>query len=430
MSEHIVIIGNGIAGITAARHIRKHSDKTITVISSESKYFYSRTALMYIYMGHMKQEHTQPYEKGFWSKNKIDLEFEEVVGLNTTLKNVELSSGKILAYDQLIIATGSIPNSLNISGADLKGVQSLYSLQDLELMEANTKGIRRGVVIGGGLIGVEMAEMLRSRNIEVTLLVRENNFWDVVLPEKEAQLLNRHILEHQVDLRLNTELSSINGNEEGKVVSVTTTSGDEIETDFVGITVGVSPNSLLAKQAGIEVRRGILVNSKLQTSVTDVYAIGDCAELQDPLSHRRPIEAVWYSGRMMGETVARTICGKPTDYLPGYWFNSAKFFDIEYQTYGKVGNKLEEGEGEFYWEHDSGRKCLHFVYKKSTRQFIGVNAFGIRLRHEIFDKWLTDECSIDEVIERLSEANFDPEFYTRFEKQIQQKFKEENPQLI
>ena len=108
--EHVVIIGNGISGVTLARHIRKLSDKKITIISAEAEYFFSRTALMYVYMGHMKFEHTQPYEDWFWDKNRIDLKQGFVEFIDTNSKVLHFSHGETLNYDKLVIATGSKPN--------------------------------------------------------------------------------------------------------------------------------------------------------------------------------------------------------------------------------------------------------------------------------------------------------------------------------
>jgi NAD(P)H-nitrite reductase large subunit len=423
--KHIVIIGNGISGITAARHIRKRSNNRITVISAETKHFFSRTALMYIYMGHMKYENTKPYEDWFWKKNKIDLVFDFVSSVLPDKKLLKMKSGKDLSFDTLIIATGSKSNKFDWPGEDLYGVQGLYSYQDLELMETNTKNIKRAVIIGGGLIGIEMAEMLRTRKIDVCILVLEQAFWNNVLPLQEANMISRHIKSHHVDLKLNTELKEILPDDNGHVKSVITTGGEEISCQFVGLTVGVSPNIGFLRDSGIEIKRGVLVNEYLQTNIPDVYAIGDCVERTYILPGRKNIEQVWYTGRMMGEVVAQSICDTPTKYEPGPWFNSAKFFDIEYQTYGNVGNMLADSEAEFYWEHSDGKKCMHFVWNKQNREFVGINSFGIRLRHEHFDRWLREVKSIDYVIEHLAEANFDPEFFSRHEKEIKKAFQQE-----
>ncbi|OYQ37581.1 FAD-dependent oxidoreductase [Flavobacterium cyanobacteriorum] len=422
--EHVVIIGNGISGVTLARHIRKQSEKKITIISSESDYFFSRTALMYVFMGHMKFEHTQPYENWFWKKNRIDLKKAFVKNVDTDSKLVIFSSGEVLKYDKLVIATGSKPSKFGWPGQDLKGVMGMYHKQDLENLEKyapNNQICKRAVIVGGGLIGIELAEMLHSRNIPVTFLVREDSFWNGVLPQGESAMINRHIKNNHIDLRLSTNLKSINADENGFVKSVTIeNTGEEIACNVVGLTAGVSPNVDFLKSSKIELGRGVKVNRFLETNIKDVYAIGDCAEQHEAIGKRRPIEAVWYTGRMMGETLAQTICGNPMQYNPGHWFNSAKFFAIEYQTYGWVFSEKMKSQFEehFHWKHKDDTKCITVAYHKETKKFLGINTFGIRMRHETFDKWLTEQREIDYVIQHLSEANFDPEFYKHYEREI------------
>ena len=436
--EHIVIIGNGISGVTAARHVRKLSDKRITIISAETDYFFSRTALMYVYMGHMKFEHTQPYENWFWKKNRIDLVKGYVEKVNHQEKKIQLKNGKSIIYDKLVLAIGSKSNKFGWPGQDLEGVHGLYSTQDLDKLESfapNNDVCNRAVIVGGGLIGIELAEMLRSRDIAVTFLVRENSFWDGVLPSGESQMINEHILEHHIDLRLNTNLVEIISDENGRAKAVTTDKGDTIECNIVGLTAGVSPNVDFLKDSGIELGRGIKVNRFLETNIRDIYAIGDCAEQHETIGNRRPIEAVWYTGRMMGETVAQTLCGNKIEYKPGHWFNSAKFLDIEYQTYGWVFSNQgkKEYEKHFHWRHPKEKICITVAYHTETMEFLGINTFGIRMRHEIFNRWLSENRNVNYVMEYLKDANFDPEFYSQYETDIVAKYNSElgtsiNPQ--
>jgi len=424
--EHVVIIGNGISGVTLARHIRKLSDKNITIISGETDYFFSRTALMYVYMGHMTFDQTQPYEDWFWKKNRIHLKKGFITKVDTDTKTLHFENKESITYDKLVIATGSKPNKFGWPGQDSKGVQGLYHKQDLENLEVyapNNHVCKRAVIVGGGLIGIELAEMLNTRNIPVTFLVREASFWGSVLPQGESEMINRHIKNHHIDLRLNSNLKEIISDKNGKVTSVIIEgSNEEIPCDFVGLTAGVSPNIDFLKTSNIDINRGVLVNRFLETNIPNVYAIGDCAEQREAIGNRRPIEAVWYTGRMMGEVLAQTICGNKMSYQPGHWFNSAKFFDIEYQTYGWVFAKPKQDHTHFHWKHPDDTKCITIEYHSLTREFIGINTFGIRMRHDIFDQWLTEKKSVDYVIEHLDKANFDPEFFSKFEKDIQNSF--------
>jgi NAD(P)H-nitrite reductase large subunit len=430
--EHIVIIGNGISGVTAARHIRKNSDKKITIISAESKYFFSRTALMYVYMGHMKFKHTQPYEDWFWEKNNIQLKQGFVNHIDTSKKQLAFTNGEILSFDKLIIATGSKPNKFGWPGQDLEGVIGMYHKQDLENLEKyapDNTACNRAVIVGGGLIGIELAEMLRSRKIPVTFLVREDSFWNGVLPAQESAMINNHIKEHHIDLRLSTNLKEIKSDKNGRVKSIIIEeTGEELACNIVGLTAGVTPNINFLKESGIALGKGVKVNRFLETNIKDIYAIGDCAEQHEAIGQRRNIEAVWYTGRMMGETLAQTICNNKIEYKPGHWFNSAKFLDIEYQTYGWVFSEKgrQENEAYFQWKHPKDKKCITISFDKHTQQFLGINTFGIRMRHEIFDKWLTENQTIAHVLEYLADANFDPEFYKLHEPEIVAKFNQEN----
>lgn len=425
--QHIVIIGNGVSGVTLARHVRKLSDNKVTIISAETDYFFSRTALMYVYMGHMKFEHTQPYENWFWEKNRIDLVKGYVEKVDTLVKTVQLANGEEIPYDTLVIATGSKPNKFGWPGQDLEGVQGLYSKQDLDNLEKiapNKETCKRAVIVGGGLIGIEMAEMLRSRKIPVTFLVREKSFWNGVLPAGESALINEHILEHHIDLRLDTNLVEIIADKNGNATAVVTDKGDTIECTVVGLTAGVTPNIDFLKTSGILLGRGVKVNRHLETSAKNVYAIGDCAEQHEAIGNRRPIEAVWYTGRMMGEALAQTLCGNPTEYAPGHWFNSAKFLDVEYQTYGWVFSERtkKDCEQHFHWRHHKEKICITMAYDKKSKLFLGINTFGIRMRHEIFDRWLTEKRTIEYVMEYLKDANFDPEFYKQYEEEVVAKY--------
>ena len=415
---HIVIIGNGIAGVTAARFIRKLSDHRITIVSGESDHFFSRTALMYIYMGHMRFEDTKPYEDWFWEKNRIELRRAWIQVVDTENKSLQTADGDTIGYDKLILACGSTPNKFGWPGQDLKNVGGMVSLQDLARMEAASKDLDRAVVVGGGLIGIEMAEMFHSRHIPVTMLVREDSYWSGVLPPEESAMVNRQIKQHGIDLRLGAELESIDDNGFGSVASVTTKDGVSIPCGFVGLTAGVHPTIKWLTGSGIETDKGILVDRHLQTNIPDVYAVGDCMELREPPPARRAIEAVWYVGRMSGETVAYNVCGKPVAYDPGIWFNSAKFIDLEYQVYGDLKAKRDEGIDTFYWEHPKGEKSVRIDFEAESQSVIGFNLMGIRYRHEVCDRWLREKTPIQEVIPHLGLANFDPEFYREHEPEI------------
>ncbi|MBO2012807.1 NAD(P)/FAD-dependent oxidoreductase [Hymenobacter negativus] len=427
---HLVIVGNGITGVTCALTVRRlHPEARITLVSDESAHHYSRTALMYVYMGHLRLQDIKPYEDWFWPEQRLSLVHATATALNPDEQLLFLNDGTALPYDQLLLATGSKSKRYGWPGQHLAGVQSLYSLPDLEAMARDTHGISRGVVVGGGLIGVELAEMLHSRRIEPVVLVRDGHYWASVLPPAEAHLVDRQFQENQVPVRYNTELQEILGDAQGRVRAVRTTAGDEIACQWVGLATGVRPNIALATAAGIETDQGILVDELLRTNLPNVYAAGDCAQHRQPAAGEVPIEQLWYTGRMQGETVGHTICGQPTPYRRGVWFNSAKFFNLEYQTYGQAPAVATAGLQQFYWEHESGRQALRVYFRaEAPHVVVGFNAMGLRLRQVVCEQWIQARTPIATVMAQLGAANFDPEFFPQHELAIVAAFNRQFPE--
>ncbi len=380
-------------------------------------------------MGHMKYEHTKPYEDWFWEKNRIQLKNAYISGFDFRKKTLTSSAGESIGYDKLIICSGSKPNVFDWKGKDLQGVQGLYSKQDLELMEQNTKEITEAVIVGGGLIGIEMAEMLNSRNIKVHFLIRETTYWNSVLPKEEGKLVGRHIAEHHINLLPETELDEISGDDQGRVKGIRTKSGETINCQFLGLTVGVKPSIDFLRETELKLDKGILINEYLETNIPDVYACGDCAQFSSPKQYHPPVEQLWYTGRMQAKALANTICGNKTAYDRGIWFNSAKFLDIEYQTYGLMFNTPLAGEDTFYWEHPVGKICLRINFSKTDGAVKGFNFFGIRFRQVIADGWIRQGQTVSDCVSALDQGFFDAEFSKNHHKAILGSFNEQFPLL-
>lgn len=427
----LVIIGNGVAGISAAVTARRLvPGLRIRIVSSESDYFFSRTALMYIYMGHMRLVDTMPYEPGFFIRERLERMRGRVVDFDPDKKEVFLADGQSLQYDSLLIASGSVPNRFDWPGQNLAGVQGFYSLQDLEALEKRTtSGTPRAVIVGGGLIGIEVAEMLHSRKIPVTMLVREEGYWGNILPREESALVEEEIGRHHIDLKLSTELKEIHG--KNAVTSVTTTAGEEIPCSLVILSAGVSPNVSVLPRGGktLETSRGYLVDGNFRTSLPSVFAAGDCAQFRSGDGTGGRVEQLWYTARAQGELAGRVLAREadvtiphPPTYDRGIWFNSAKFFNVEYQTYGIVPTRPRLTETHV-WQHPSEPKLIRLCWEPDGK-ISGFNVMGIRFRQNVCEEWIRSGRHVDAVVKELGRANFDPEFFRRHEADVLRSYQE------
>ncbi|NIP30624.1 MAG: FAD-dependent oxidoreductase, partial [Candidatus Dadabacteria bacterium] len=238
-----------------------------------------------------------------------------------------------------------------------------------------------------------------------------------------SQMINKVVLSEGLDLKLQTELKEIVENGNGRVKGIITNSDEFIECGFVGLTPGVSPNIDLVSDSQINTGRGVLVDWSFRTNIDDIFAAGDCAEIVTEGEQGNIIQQVWYTGKMQGRIAGEVITGRDSVYRISTWYNSAKFFDLEYQTYGKVSNVPVEGEENLYWEHPNNLHSIRIVAKEG--KVIGINVMGIRYRHKVCEMWIEEEKTLEYVLENLGEANFDPEFSDKFGELIVSSLKEQ-----
>ena len=399
---HYVIIGNGVAGITAAFALRKRDGAArISVVSGESDYFFSRTALMYAFMDRMNLRDLEPFERKTYVTQRIERVRGWVTNFDATAHNLLLADGRQIAYDRLLLATGSVPNQPTWSGLELvsSGIVNFVSLQDLEACERLVPSTRRAVVAGGGLIGVELVECLAHHGIEVDFLVRESWYWPMALAKEEGELIAAHIRRHGVSLHLNDEIAEVSAGADGRVSNVRTSQGKDLTCQLLGVCIGVRPaiDWLREVKTPPAVGRGIQVGNDFRASLPDVWAAGDCAELPND-----QVEQIWYSAKRQGELAAQSMLGDAVDYRPPLFFNSAKFFDIEYTTVGVAGPES------FFYRFPGKEISLRIMHRDGA--VVGFNMLGSRWNHTWFEKWIGERRSLKEVMSQLHLSQFDVEF--------------------
>lgn len=242
---HFVIIGNGVAGVTAALALRERDRSAkITLISGESDYFFSRTALMYAFMDRMTLRDLEPMERKAYDAQRIERIRGWVKDLDAHSRTLTLDSGKTIQYDALLLATGSRANQLAVPGAaDVRqGMVNFVTLQDLEQCEKYTRLGGKAVVVGGGLIGIELVECLVHHGMKVDFLVRDPWYWPAALDKEEAAMVTAHLRHHGVNVLLEESVAEIKTGSTGKVEAIISKSGNRYDLELLGVAVGVHPS--------------------------------------------------------------------------------------------------------------------------------------------------------------------------------------------
>ncbi len=410
---HFVVIGNGVAGINAANNIRI-SDKNskITIISKESKHFFSRTALMYVLSGQLSSEDIEPFERDHYKRMNFNRIHDEVIEINPQNKILKFKNENDLSYDRLLIASGSVPNMIGWKGQELDGVCNFVTWQNLQEIQDKSRTAKKACIVGGGLIGIEVAEALLSLGIKVTFLIREDYFWPIALDINEATVVTNHMKHHGCEVLLQTECKEVLG-QDGRVVGLLTNKDETLDCDIVVFTIGVKPQTNWLENCGIELDNfgGIIVDDHLTTNLSDIYAAGDCTSVVWFNGVRRP-EQLWYTSRDQGKIAGLNMTGNKQIYKRSTFYNSAKFFNLEYTTAGYVNFNFD-GENNWY-QNEPGTDYTERITYLPDNSVIGFNMIGRRWDHRLLVKWIDEKRTLEYVLKHLHEALFDEEFMSSF----------------
>lgn len=304
----ILIIGNGIAGLSAAEEIRKKNKEVdIQIITKEKYHTYYRTQLSHFLSKDFKVEDIYVKPEKWYRENNIKVHLNiEVISINKDNKRVKLSNNQELTYDKLLIANGAHSFIPPIDGNDKEGVFSLRYFNDLQKIQEYASRIDKGIVIGGGLLGLEAANSLNKLGIE-TLVIE---YFDRLLPrqldQEGSELLMNIVQEQGVKLLLGSQVESIYGDE--GVQGCNTKEGEQIDTSLVLFSTGVRPNIRLAKEMGLLVNKSIMVDKFMNTSEKDIYAAGDVCEFEG----NSP--AIWTVAIEQGKVAGSNMIGEEREY--------------------------------------------------------------------------------------------------------------------
>jgi NAD(P)H-nitrite reductase large subunit len=390
--RRFIIVGNGAAGVAAAEAIRELDRRaTLVIVSDESHAHYSRPGLAYLLTRALPEAMLHVRTEEELRRLRAERIHERAVRIHAWTHTLELESGRALSYDALLLATGAGAVLPNLPGIDLRGVVTLDTLDDARRVLSWARRARRAVVVGGGITAVELAEGFSALGLQVDYLLRKDRYWSSVLDPVESQMIEAGLVTRGVAIRPRTELSQVLG-KRGKVVGVRTARGEEIRCELVGVAVGVRPRTRLAKEAGLDVDRGVLVNEFMQTGQPQVYAAGDVAQVHNPHTNTYDLSSLWGVAREQGRVAGANMAGERTVYRALAPRNITRLGGIIVTILGAVGRgqpdadlmAITHGDSEtwrhqldaFVFEHTQGPNRVRVLMDQ--RHVVGAVLLGDR----------------------------------------------------
>lgn len=349
---HYLIIGNGAAGMSAAEIIRKLDPSgRITIVTNEPYLFYSRPGIAYFITNVIPERQLISRHQSFYRQNQINLKFGYVNHLDLRGQLAFLEKGEPIAYDVLLLATGSQAMLPPIPGIELEGVVTLDSLEDAKRVIHYGRRSKSAVVVGGGITAMELAEGLNEQGARTHFLQRGSRLWPRLFDEWESKIIESQVQHHGITLHYNEEIAEILG-KRGKVVGVRLESGRVIKCQTVGVAIGVRPNRQLVEGLPVSYDKGILVNELMQTSISTIFAAGDVAQVYDRWTGQHQLDVLWPSaineGRAAGYNMVEVVRGRNSyfRYKKDSPFNCALLFGTHLTAIGQVGNRSDRNHAE------------------------------------------------------------------------------------
>lgn len=406
MAEHYVIIGNGIAGMTAAETLRQENTAAhITVVADDPFPVYYRPALKDYLAGRVREEKLWARPNSFYQEHRIRFLAQRVIGIQAGQHLVQLNNGQQVGYSRLLLASGARASRLACPGVDLAGVTTLRTVADYQAVLARLGSTRRVVVSGSGTLALETIETLRHRGYAVTHLLRKRTLWSEVLDQTASDLVLSQERRDGVEVRIEEEIAEIIG-KNGQVTGVVTTAGTRIACEMVIVAIGVEPEIDFIQASGIPCGRGVKVDQALRTSAPDVFAAGDVLQTTDSATGRARIIGQWFpavqQGRAAAYSMLNLLDSSQTPVTQNF-YNATFLYGLDFASVGLAQTPRSDQFQEIVAEPQP-RTYRKVVLKQGVS--VGMLALGNREDALAFKRAIDYGINLTPVASRLFDGDF------------------------
>jgi len=309
MSDSYVIIGDGIAGSSAAETLREEApDADVTVITDEGEALYNRILIKEFAKGKLPEAPISIHEPDWYGERDIDLELNTfVTEVDPDAHEVRTHDSGTYEYDKLLVATGGTPTQLPVENSDADGIHHFWTFQDARKIQENAAAADTGVVVGAGLLGIDLAAVCAAQDVDAKYIMRGNRWWRYGLSLDGAEIIHDALREKGVDLVTESGVERFETDDDGAVVSTVDANGEAFDSEFVGVAIGLNFNTEYLQGTGVEEDSGIVVDEYMRTSVDDIYAAGDITRYYDTILDEYAQNGSWGSAKEQGQIAAKNM---------------------------------------------------------------------------------------------------------------------------
>ncbi len=336
MSDSYVIIGDGIAGASAAETLREEApDAEITVITDEGESLYNRILIKEYAKGKLPEAPVSIHDDSWYDDHDVDLRLDTVV-VDVDVENdaVRTHDGETFGYDSLLLAVGGTPKQLPVENADAEGIHNFWTFQDARRIKESAEDADRAVVVGAGLLGIDFAAICGAQDVEAKYLMRGDRWWRYALSAEGAEIMHEAMRERGVEPVFGSGVDRFETDDDGGVAAAVGPDGERFECDFAGVAVGLDFNTEIVDDTPLAVDDGILVDERMRTNVDNVFAAGDVTRFHDVLLGERARNGSWGSAKAQGTTAARNMVEYGSETFEWVSSYSITHFDFPFLSFG------------------------------------------------------------------------------------------------
>jgi len=405
MDTSYLIVGDGIAGSSAAETLREEDPEAdVTVVTDEGEALYNRILIKEFAKGKLPEAPISIHEPEWYDERDIDLRLNTyVTDVDADAHEVHTHEGDTLDYDKLLIATGGTPAQLPVENSDAEGVHHFWTFQDARKIREHAAEADTGIVVGAGLLGIDLAAVCGAQDIDAHYLMRGDRWWRYALSSDGAEIIHDALEELGVTPVFDSGVDHFEVDDDGRVTGAVDPNGEHYDGEFVGAAIGLDFNTEWLAGTDVECDDGVVVDEYMQTGVEDVYAAGDITQFYDVIVGTRTQNGAWGSAKEQGAVAAENMAAdaEKTEFrwVPSY---SITHFDFPFLSFGHptLGEDTAErsyGEGEW--------RSLTFY----EGQLVGGVLIGDLSQQSTYKQLIREQRQVADQTDVLLEKNVDPD---------------------